>query len=274
MNNKSAWAFDGLHSAHYHGVKGWLGSTSLKTLAKQPPARWLWESQNQVHNDYFDFGNVSHSVILEGNYGNLREIKAPNWLTKAAKEARDQARAEGYAPLLSKDVEKIRAMREAIMQNTDAARLLTGHVAERSYFATLATPSGPFQGKCRPDLFHPFQGTIGDLKTVASADPKEFARTAYNLGYHQSAAWYQDVVEAVTGFKPRFVFLLIEKEAPYLSSVVELDAEFVAWGRAENDRAIRIYRECAENDRWPGFAPVSNLAAPLWAVREMESLNE
>lgn len=267
---RTTWAIDGLHNAHYHGAKAWLGSTSLKTLSKYPPKKYLWESQNQVHKDYFDFGNVAHSVILENTTGSLVEVKADNWMTKAAKEARIEARANGQIAMLTKDIAKIFEMRDAIMTNADAVDLLTGHVAERSYFATI----NGNQVKCRPDLFHEFAGTIGDLKTVASADPEEFKRTAYNLGYHQSAAHYQDVVEAVTGFRPSFAFLLIEKEAPYLTSVVELDQEFINWGRIENDRALRIYRECTENNRWPDYPTRTNLPAPFWAIKEMESRNE
>lgn len=267
---RTSWAFDGLHSNHYHGAKAWLGSTSLKTLTKFPPKKYLWDSQNQTFKDYFDFGNVTHSVVLENTTGSLVEVKADNWMTKAAKEARIEARQNGQIPMLTKDIVKVFEMRDAIMTNADAKALLTGHVAERSYFATIDGN----QVKCRPDLFHGFTGTIGDLKTVGSADPAEFRRAAYNLGYHQSAAHYQDVVQAVTGFKPRFKFLLIEKEPPYLTSVVELDAEFVEWGRIENDRALRIYRECVTNDRWPDYPSHQNLPAPLWAIREMEARNE
>lgn len=270
MAIKTSWAIDGLHNAHYHGVKEWIGSTSLKTLAKKPPAQYKWDSEHQTHRDYFDFGNVTHNVILEGTTGNLWEVKADNWMTKAAKEQRAEARANGYVPLLSKEVAKIHEMRDAIMLNPDAAALLTGHVAERSYFATI----NGNQVKCRPDLFHQFTGTIGDLKTTASADPEEFRRTAYALGYHQSAAHYQDTVQAVTGFKPRFVFLLLEKEPPYLSSVVELDEEFLSWGRIENDRAMRIYNECTTSNHWPGYASRNDLTAPAWAIREMEDRNE
>ena len=270
MAIKSSWSFDGLHNNHYHGIKAWIGSTSLKTLAKKPPAQYKWDTENQTHKDYFDFGNVAHSVILENNTGSLVEVKADNWMTKAAKEARTEARANGGIPLLSKEVRKIHQMRDAIMTNADAANLLTGHVAERSYFATI----NGVQVKCRPDLFHAFTGTIGDLKTVTSADPKEFRRTAYNMGYHQSAAHYQDVVKAVTGFNPRFAFLLIEKEAPFLSSVVELDEEYLEWGRVENERAKRIWQECTESGNWPGYPTTTGLSAPPYVIREMEERNE
>lgn len=270
MSNKfDALAIDGLHNAHYHGIKDWIGSTQLKTLANYAPAKFKHDSEHPIHRDYFDLGHVAHSLILESTFGNLAEIKADNWMTKAAKQARDDARANGLVPLLSKDVRRITAMRDAVMTNDDAERLLTGHVAERSYFLN----RNGRQTKCRPDLFHPFQNVIGDLKTVTSADPEEFRRTAYNLGYHQSAAHYQDTVQGVTGFKPRFVFLLVEKEPPFLTSVVELDDEFLMWGRIENERAMRIYLECKANDHWPGYPTTTGLSAPAYAVREMENRN-
>ncbi|GAP53846.1 exodeoxyribonuclease 8 [Arthrobacter sp. Hiyo6] len=111
-----------------------------------------------------------------------------------------------------------------------------------------------------------------DLKTAASADPNEFGKTAHNFGYHQSAAHYIDGVKVATGEELPFHFVLVEKTAPYLVSVVQLDFEAVNIGQGLNDRAKRIYRECTETGNWPGYPSVEPVSLPMWAVYQSEDL--
>ena len=66
--------------------------------------------------------------------------------------------------------------------------------------------------------------------------------------------------------------MLVEKTAPYLVSVVELDEEAVNIGRALNDRAKRIYRECVETNTWPGYPTAEPVSLPLWAIYKSEDL--
>jgi hypothetical protein len=105
-----------------------------------------------------------------------------------------------------------------------------------------------------------------------NADPREFGKTAHNFGYHQSAAHYIDGVKAATGEELPFRFVLVEKTAPYLVSVVELDIEAVQIGRQLNDRAKRIYRECTASGNWPGYPGADLISLPMWAIYEAEDL--
>jgi hypothetical protein len=124
--------------------------------------------------------------------------------------------------------------------------------------------------KCRPDAWKP--GLLVDLKTTVNADPKEFGRTAYNLGYEQSAAHYTDGVFHATGERLPFIFVLVEKTAPYLVSVVQLDDDALTAGRALNDRAKRIYTDCNETGIWPGYESNAPITLPWWGIRDIEEL--
>jgi hypothetical protein len=111
-----------------------------------------------------------------------------------------------------------------------------------------------------------------DLKTTVNADPREFGKTAHNFGYHQSAAHYIDGIKAATGEELPFTFVLVEKTAPYLVSVVELDWEAIELGRALNDRAKRIFRECVTTNNWPGYPTAEPVSLPGYAIYETEDL--
>lgn len=258
--------YDGITNAEYHAHEA-LGSTSLKTLATRTPAHYQWDKAHPKHSDAFTLGTAAHSLILEDDTSNIVMVEADNWLTKAAKEAKAEALAEGKQPLLTKEWFQVLSMRDAVMVNPQAREAFTGHRAEASVFWA------EFDGlmlKCRPDAWKP--NALVDLKTTVNADPREFGKTAYNFGYHQSAAHYIDGVQLVTGERLPFRFVLVEKTAPYLVSVVELDEEAITAGRALNDRAKRIYQECLSTGNWPGYPAAEPLSLPMWAHYEIDDL--
>lgn len=256
---------DGMKSEDYHRHAA-LGSTSLKTLATKTPAHWKWDSEHPRHSDAFDLGTVVHSITLEGDESGVAVVDADSWRTKAAKEQQDAARAEGKTPLLTADWLQAKTMRDAILAHPVAKAMLTGHTAEQSIF----WEEDGLKLKVRPDLLN--HGIIGDLKTCRDANPNTFGKTAADLGYFQSAALYQDGVELVTGERRPFRFILAEKSAPWLVSVVELDENALEYGRMMNDRAKRIYRECVANNHWPGYPETEPVSLPGWAVYQMDDL--
>lgn len=256
---------DGLPNAEYHAHPA-LGSTSLKTLATKTPAHWKWERENPVHKDVFDLGTAIHSITLERDESNIVEVDADSWRTKAAREAKEEARAEGKVPLLTKDLQLARAIDKAIMAHPLASRMFTGHIAERSVF----WEEDGLQLKCRPDALN--LGLIGDLKSIVTADPNTFGKTAADLGYFMSAAHYIDGMEVATGDRMPFLFILAEKTAPYPPAVVELDDEALEYGRRMNERAKRIYRRCLETGEYPGYPETGRISLPGWATNRMDDL--
>lgn len=257
--------YSGITNADYHRDEA-LGSTSLKTLATRTPAHYQHDKAHPKTSDAFDFGTAVHSLILEGDESGVGVWNFPAWTTKAAKEAREESRASGKIPMLEKDWQQVEAIRDAVMAHPFARGLFTGHKAEQSVFWE---EDGQML-KCRPDAWQP--GALIDLKTARDANPNEFGKTAHEYGYHQSAAHYIDGVKAATGEELPFHFVLVEKTAPYLVSVVELDVEAINIGRQLNDRAKRIYRECVESNTWPGYPNADLISLPMWAIYQAEEL--
>lgn len=257
--------YDGLSSRSYHADPA-LGSTSLKTLATRTPAHWKWEQAHPVQKDAYDLGTIVHSLALEQDESMVKVIDVEEKRGKVWTEPAEAARAEGKIPLKTAEWNQVRAMRDSILAHPLAGRALTGHRAEASVF----WDEDGLPLKCRPDAWN--LDMLFDLKTTVNADPREFGRTAHNLGYHQSHAHYVDGVKAATGEDLPFVFILCEKTPPYLVSVVELDPEAVELGRRLNERAKDIYRECAAADNWPGYATAELIRVPAWAARQTEGI--
>jgi hypothetical protein len=266
MMGYSPGVYADISNTEYHADPA-LGSTSLKTLATRTPAHWRWESEHPVHKDAYDLGTVAHSLILEGDESGVKVIDVGEKRGKAWTEPADAAKSEGKIPLKTAEWDQVKGMRDSVMRHPLARAAFTGHQAEQSVFWQ---ELDGLMLKCRPDAWKP--GLLVDLKTTVNADPREFGRTAYNLGYAQSAAHYTDGVQMATGEILPFIFVLVEKSAPYLVSVVQLDDDALTAGRALNERAKSIYRDCNETGIWPGYESNEPIKLPWWGLRDIEEL--
>ncbi|SEI45578.1 PDDEXK-like protein of unknown function [Arthrobacter sp. yr096] len=254
-----------LTSEEYHADPA-LGSTSLKTLASRTPAHWQYEKANPVHKDIYDLGTVTHSLILEGDESGVEVIDVPDkrgakWTVPAA-----EAVNAGKIPLKQAEWDLVRAMRDSVMEHPVAKTAFTGHRAEESVF----WEDDGLMLKCRPDAW--LKDRLVDLKTTVNADPREFPKSGFKLGYYQSAAHYQDGVLAMTGERLPFWFVNVEKTAPHLVSIVEYDDYAMELGRMMNARAKDIYRRCLETGEYPGYPTVEPITLPIWAIYQAEDI--
>jgi hypothetical protein len=70
-----------------------------------------------------------------------------------------------------------------------------------------------------------------------------------------------------------FLFVVQEKQPPYLVNVIELATPWLQMAAERNRRAREIYAECTASGVWPGYkADVAMASAPDWllAVHERE----
>ena len=108
--------------------------------------------------------------------------------------------------------------------------------------------------KAQPDYLPAHRRWIVDLKTAASANPRSWRDQAYRLGYHARAASYLDGAVAALGQMPEeYWFVIVEKEPPYLVSVVSFDEDALAWGRTLNREACERFAVSAAANDWPGY---------------------
>lgn len=254
-------------------------SGAKKLLPPNCPAVFDYQRHHgQPHKAAFDFGHAAHELVL-GIGAGIVAVDAANWMTKAAKEAKAAAYAEGKVPLLAEDVAQVEAMAEAIRAHPIASALLN-----------------PENGKPEQALFRqdeqegvwlrsmldwlPDSGDgrmiVPDYKTAVSAAPELFRKSSATFGYHQQAAWYVDMVLALDlAEDAAFVFVAQEKTAPYLVTVFEPDAQALRVGREMNRRAIDIYAECESSGVWPGYSQeVELLSLPAYYVRAQEHSND
>jgi hypothetical protein len=290
-----------ISEAVYFGSQHALSCSGAKLLLPPScPAKFFWQQDHPVYKDVFDYGSAAHRVVLGSGpeievidaaclqrlagstddpkvaklYGETAAKGDPEaWTTSAAKAAKAAARAAGRIPLLRHDYERTIAMADAIRLHPMANALLNpdyGH-AEQSLFWRDAESGILLRSRfdvLRDKVSGPLM--IPDYKTADSADPDTFARSAANYGYHMQDAWYTDGAAALGYPKPRVLFVVQEKEAPYLVSVVELDYDSRRAGRRRYRRAINEYLKCVASGDWPGYVAdndIRYISLPAWAIR-------
>ncbi|OCI31073.1 PD-(D/E)XK nuclease-like domain-containing protein [Oerskovia enterophila] len=244
----------------YHALPG-LSSTGVKAMLDSP-ARYQHSRRHRVEKTAFDLGHAVHGMVL-GTGLDLVRIDAEEWRTNAVKEEVAAIRAAGGVPLKPSQYDTATAMAEKVKAHPDAGRLFAGGRTEVSVLWDDVESGVRCRG--RLDYLHEAAGVVVDLKTARSADPREFARTAANLGYDVQAAHYLDGLTQAGGTATRFLHVLVETEAPHLVSVVELDVDYLAIGRAKTRAAIDLYARCLERGEWPGYPTgITRIAPPRW----------
>lgn len=269
--------YPGMDSDVYHSDPTPGGSLSSswarKLMEPAGPARFQHERRNpQPPKRVFEFGHAAHALVL-GVGSEIARIpeellsKSGSTGTTAARDFMAEARANGRIPLKDAEANVVDAMAAKLRETPEAMALLAadGTQAELSAFH-IDSESGMWL-RGRFDAISP--SGIVDYKTTTDADPGKFARrTAHELGYHQQDAWYRDLARALDITDQPLRFILQEKTAPYLVSVVQLDDEYVDIGRRRNRAAIELYAKCLATDVWPGFTGVSTVGPPMWLATQ------
>lgn len=249
-----------LNPREYHASPGLSVSGAKKLLPPSCPAKFRHE---QIHGrpptDAFDFGHVAHALVL-GVGEKYARLDFPDRRTKAYREAADEARANGQVPILEKAYRAAEKMAAEVHRHKVAGRLLANGKPEQSAFVTDEQTGTPLRARfdwVTDDL-------IVDYKTAESADPAKWVRSAADYGYHMQDAWYTDTA-ARLGLPDRLLFIVQEKSAPYLVSVIHLDDMARIVGAHRNRQAINLYAKCEAEGYWPGYGDgVTELSLPAW----------
>jgi hypothetical protein len=262
---------DNVPDAEYHADTTALSVSGAKMLLPpSTPALFKWQRENgRPGKRTFDVGHLIHKLVL-GAGSDIVVIDAADFRSKAAQTQRDEAREAGLIPALAGDVEQAQLIARSVHAHTD---LFTNGKPEQSLYWT--DKESGVHLKARLDWLpdsKPGRMIVPDLKSAMSADPETWVRNAATYGYHLQAAHYMEgVIANGLAEEVDFVFVLVEKTAPYLVSVVELDSAALRIGRERMSTAIQIYKHCTETGVWPGYPAEPQLVSlPVWYSRLYE----
>jgi hypothetical protein len=249
----------------YHadpGERPSLSASIASILCSQSP-KHAWAAHPRLNprferkaEEKFDVGNVCHSILLDGR--DLEDVvfvvHENDWRKKDAKEAREYGRSIGKVPLLAYQREDVGAMvaavKEQIAELDVQPTLLTEGKAEQ----TLVWDEDGVTCRARLDWLRDDLAACDDLKTTSrSANPLAYSRALYAVGGDVQAAFYLRGIEALTGARPAFRWIVVETSPPYVLTPIAPGLDVLALGEAKVERALKLWRRCLENDKWPGY---------------------
>jgi exodeoxyribonuclease VIII len=173
------------------------------------------------------FGRIAHEYILEGKQ-NWVLSPFDSFRTKEAREWRD---AQTLPILIEQQDQEVFKMAMSVHNHEAVKKLIYHGQAEQTYLFDEPTTGAPC--RCRPDYITK-DNFILDLKTTDDASARGFAYSCRKYRYDVQAAFYLDGVEYATGIRPeRFIFIAVEKKAPYAVGVYEIDDESVELARID-----------------------------------------
>ena len=205
------------------------------------------------------FGSAFHKLTLEPKYFSREFMVAPKVDRRTSEGKRiweavvSRAEALNRTLITEEDYTDITAMRDAVMGNKYARRLLSGAQTERSFFWTDELTG--VKCKCRPDAINIIGGQayIIDLKSCLDGSCRGFSMDAIRYGYPLQAAMYREGVRICTGLDAKFIFICAEKDAPYLVNILEADDLFIRYGEDQMRDFLGMYKDCADRGQWYGY---------------------
>lgn len=239
-------------SEEYHSeYRTYLSSSDLRRILRSPAH---YRAPSAPPTQAQEIGTLVHEKLLEPEL--WQKSRRPSLkIDRRTKEGKALAdwqasqEAELGIKFVSEDLyNQVETLAHSVNASLGSTGLLTGGVAELSGFTELSGVNI----RIRPDYLK--DDVIVDLKTCQDARPEAFVRSIFQYGYDVQASLYCAAAASIDGKQRRFVWIAIEKEAPFGVCIYEATPEVLARGRRLYEQAIEIYKQCSEWDHWPAYS--------------------
>ncbi|MDO5686453.1 MAG: PD-(D/E)XK nuclease-like domain-containing protein [Neisseria sp.] len=252
--------------ADYHAHPA-ISKSGLDKIAQSPAHYRSSIFEPHIQTDAMVIGSAFHDFVLSPHVFETSYTVLPSDFDGRKKDGKELMRIiqeSGRIALKHEWFTTIKNMATSVRRHPRAAALLSSGEAEASIFWT--DHETGLECRCRPDFIHE-KGILVDLKSTVSASPDDFAKSAANLRYHVQDAFYSEGYYRAHGKWARgFVFIAVEKTAPFAVACYELDDEARELGRALFQDNLRTLAQAKQTDTWTAYSEeIETLSLPRWA---------
>lgn len=267
----------GLHldvpeDCYHERVPGLVSKSTLDLVDRSPAHYKAWlDGEEREPTPALNFGKWFHAALLEPERFASQYVVQPDFgdcRFKENKVRRDEwrianAHREAIDPTA---METIRGMCAAVRAHSLADRMIREGVAE-STLRWRDEETG-LECKARPDYYVERLAVAYDVKTTEDARPEAFARSVANYRYHVQDAFYREGFARIGKPLEHFVFIAVEKSAPYAVALYTLEPDDVALGWNAARKNLTDLAEAVRTDFYRGYAAnIQSLRLPAWARR-------
>lgn len=251
----------------YHATDA-VSASLLKQIAKSPAHAKAYLQQQQEPTPAMLFGTAFHTCVLESErFDNEYAVFEGDKRTKDGKATYERLVSEGKTIISASDYATITAMASAIGDHPAASKLVRGDGKTEVSMFWDDDETG-LACKCRPDiwLMRGAGSVIVDLKTTEDASPEGFSRSIQTYGYGIQAAHYL----AGSG-ADAFLFVAVEKKAPFAVAVYELDPLSLEICEKQRRGLLEYWANCREAEMYPAYSDECQMISlPAWAMKGNE----
>lgn len=263
-------------AADYHASAG-FSSTLARALITRTPAhaKALMDGRGRV-SDAMDMGTAVHQLLLRDDRVDVLDFD--NYRTNDAKAARDVSRSQGRIPMLLHKWDEAHAIAARVREQIVELDLDPVPFTEGTAEHVIRWEERGVECRAMLDWVRDDNRYIDDLKTTADASHRGFQRKIWSLRYDIQAAFYRRAVLASQDAQPRFRWVAVETEYPYLVTVHELDKLALENADARVDEAIDTWGQCVAAGSWPGYPMFVNEVGPVpwerdsWAAVDVDEV--
>lgn len=255
----------------------------IQTLIERSPAH-AWHEHPRLggrrggDSNRADLGTAAHAALF-GGADRIVLLDYPDYRTKAAKAARDSARAAGNTPVLAKLGGPLSRMAKVA---TERLRDLgVDHSSDPKHAElTMLWQEGPHWCRSRFDYLLGNRKRVIEYKTAENASPAAWERVMRSQGYDIQAAHGLRGISQIVGedVDREWIWLVQEISAPYACSVIAMGPLSLELAERKRLLGMRIWAECVEADRWPDYGDGIHYAEPPpheeWLQDERETLHQ
>jgi exodeoxyribonuclease VIII len=250
-NNSETSVIYGLENEIYHAHDS-LNSSGLKVFKQSPSHYQHYKTSPHEDKPYFTMGSFIHCGLLEPDMLNNRYFQLPEKINRTTKEGKAQYQAaideaNGRKIITTQEFRDLQGILESVSSNKTAMQLLKHGHAEVSVFSEI----NGIKVRCRPDVWS--GSIITDVKSTTDASYYAFKRDMYKYKYDLQQVFYQAVMASIGHEIDNFLFLVIEKNAPYGVAIYDLSTDIITRAKSDMVALLDDFKRCLDSGIWPSY---------------------
>ena len=259
-----------MSNEEYHGKTKYESSSTARKILSSPKKYLHDKTAESVPTKAMEEGTAVHTFFLENELFKNRYCFKPKAFNGRTKEGKQWMEEHGHLNILAAEWEEnLIHMIHSFLASPAKIIYDKKGLTELSFFSE---DLGGIKAKCRPDWISSDAHTVVELKTTQDASPKGFQKSIGQFGYHIQASWYMRVLQNLNVPVKEFIFIAIEKTAPFCVGVYRASEEMIEEGNKKVDEAIDKILWCKEYDSYPDYTPneIETIDLPPWMTKKKD----
>ena len=263
-----------ISNAEYHGRKTHLSSTNIRTFKKNRKQFEYGLTHELVkQTKAMADGTAVHAFFLERDNFDTDFVIKPADMRLNTKAGKEWAIEQKDKIIIDSELgNNLYEMEKSFMDSPAKLIYDIKGQTELSYFWD---DLGTIKGKCRPDWLSDDGEIVVDVKTTTDASPRGFQKSISTWGYHLQLGWYLRGLRKLGLPAKQFIFIAIEKTAPFCVGVYRADQEMINYAMKELDQLMPEIQTAMVSNEFPDYTPeITSIGLPPWMTDKKEQQPE